>query len=156
MQLPLGIFAISAATVVPFPFFPQASGNEMGALRDTFDYSFRMVMFITFPCMIGLIVLREPIVVLLFKRGEFESGTTKALLYYSIGLWAFASVRIVVSIFYALRDTRTPVITALISFMANIVLSLLLMKFSLEAWRACAGDFIVFDAECCASLTGAR
>ena len=44
-----------------------------------------------------------------------------------MGLWAFSSVRIIVSMFYAFRDTKTPVITALISFLANIVLSLLLM-----------------------------
>ncbi|MDP2863597.1 MAG: murein biosynthesis integral membrane protein MurJ [Desulfobacterales bacterium] len=132
VQLPLGIFAISAATAIFPALSRQASGNDMGAFRETFDYSIRIVLFITFPCMIGLIVLREPIVALLFKRGEFDAQTAaltaQALLYYSMGLWAFASVRIVVSMFYALRDTRTPVITALISFLANVVLSLLLMK----------------------------
>ncbi|RPH51102.1 MAG: murein biosynthesis integral membrane protein MurJ [Desulfobacteraceae bacterium] len=132
VQLPLGIFAISAATAIFPALSRQASGNEMEAFRETFDYSLRIVMFITFPCMIGLIVLREPIVALLFKRGEFDAQTAaltaQALLYYSTGLWAFASVRIIVSVYYALRDTRTPVITALISFLANVVLSLLLMK----------------------------
>jgi putative peptidoglycan lipid II flippase len=132
VQLPLGIFAISAATAVFPALSRQASENEMEAFRDTFDYSVRMVMFITFPCMIGLIVLGEPIIMLLFKRGEFDvqsaTLTAQALLYYSTGLWAFALVRIVVSMFYALRDTSTPVITASISLFANVVLSLLLMK----------------------------
>lgn len=132
VQLPLGIFAISAATAIFPALSRQASANDMTAFRETFDYSLRLVLFITLPCMAGLIVLREPIVALLFKRGEFDAQTAaltaQALLYYSTGLWAFASVRIVVSMFYALRDTRTPVITALISFAANVLLSLLLMK----------------------------
>ncbi|MBU1053138.1 MAG: murein biosynthesis integral membrane protein MurJ [Proteobacteria bacterium] len=132
VQFPLGLFAISVATAIFPALSRQASENDMNALKETFDYSIRMVMFITFPCMIGLIVLREPIVVLLFKRGEFDIQTAKmtaqALLYYSIGLWAFASVKITVPVFYALKDTKTPVIAALISFLANIALSLLLMK----------------------------
>lgn len=70
VQLPLGIFAISAATAIFPALSRQASGNDMGAFRETFDYSIRIVLFITFPCMIGLIVLREPIVALLFKKGR--------------------------------------------------------------------------------------
>jgi len=53
--------------------------------------------------------------------------TAYALLYYSIGLWAFSAVRIVVSTFYALQDTKTPVITAAVSVGANIVLGIILM-----------------------------
>lgn len=132
VQFPLGIFAISAATAIFPALSRQASLNDMNALKKTFDYSIRMVMFITFPCMIGLIVLREPIVILLFKRGEFDMQTVRltaqALLCYSIGLWAFASVKITVPVFYALKDTKTPVIAASISFLANVALSLLLMK----------------------------
>ncbi|WP_435547278.1 murein biosynthesis integral membrane protein MurJ [Desulfobacterium sp. N47] len=132
VQFPLGVFAISAATAIFPALSRQASENDMNALKETFDYSIRMVLFITFPCMIGLIVLREPVIILLFKRGEFDMQTVKltaqALLCYSIGLWAFASVKITVPVFYALKDTKTPVITALISFIANIALSFLLMK----------------------------
>lgn len=132
IQFPLGIFAISAATAIFPALSRQASENDINAIKETFDYSIRMVLFITFPCMIGLIVLREPIIVLLFKRGEFDMQTVKltaqALLCYSSGLWAFASVKITVPVFYALKDTKTPVITALISFVVNIALSLLLMK----------------------------
>ncbi len=132
IQFPLGIFAISAATAIFPALSRQASENNINALKETFDYSIRMVMFITFPCMIGLIVLREPILILLFKRGEFDMQTVKltaqALLCYSVGLWAFASVKITVPVFYALKDTKTPVITALISFLVNVLLSLLLMN----------------------------
>lgn len=81
--------------------------------------------------MIGLIVLREPIVALLFQRGEFGADSTRltayALIFYSAGLWAFSAVRVVVSTFYSLQDTVTPVKMASISIIANILLSLLLM-----------------------------
>jgi len=82
--------------------------------------------------MIGLIVLREPIVAMLFKRGAFDVNTTgltaDALLYYSVGLWAFSGVRILVSTFYALQDTKTPVKIAVVSVAANILFSIMLMS----------------------------
>jgi putative peptidoglycan lipid II flippase len=82
--------------------------------------------------MVGLILLREPIIELLFQRGEFDAESTrltsKALLYYAIGLWAFSAVRIVTATFFALQDTRTPVKTAAISIIANVVFSILLMR----------------------------
>ena len=91
----------------------------------------RMVFFITLPCMAGLIVLREPIVALLFQRGLFDAQSTRltasALLYYTTGLWALSAVRIVLTAFYALKDTATPVHMAVLSIAANIVLGILLM-----------------------------
>ena len=81
--------------------------------------------------MAWLITLREPIVAMLFQRGAFDIQTTRltadALLYYALGLWAFSAVRIVVSTFYAIQDTRTPVISATISIAANILLGVALM-----------------------------
>ncbi len=131
VQFPLGIFAIATATAVLPSLSRQAAQNDLSAVRDTFSYAMRMIFFITIPSMVGLIVLREPIVALLFKRGAFDAETTRltayALLYYSIGLWAFSAVRIVVSTFYALQDTKTPVRMAVISVGANIMLGIILM-----------------------------
>ncbi|MGD9105201.1 MAG: murein biosynthesis integral membrane protein MurJ [Desulfobacterales bacterium] len=131
VQFPLGIFAIATATAVLPTLSRQSAENDLRALRNTFSYAMKMVFFITIPSMVGLIVLREPIVALLFKRGAFDSETTRltayALLYYSIGLWAFSAVRIVVSTFYALQDTKTPVRMAIVSVCSNIVLGVILM-----------------------------
>jgi putative peptidoglycan lipid II flippase len=92
----------------------------------------RLIFFIIFPAMVGLILLRTPIVHLFFEHGRFSSadtaGTASAVLAYAIGLWAFAGVRIIVSAFYALQDTRTPVIVAAIALAGNVLLSLLLMR----------------------------
>jgi putative peptidoglycan lipid II flippase len=131
VQFPLGIFAIATATAVLPSISRQAAKNDLEAVQDTFAYAMNLVFFITIPAMVGLIVLREPIVALLFKRGAFDAKTTHltayALLYYSVGLWAFSAVRIVVSTFYALQDTKTPVRMAVISVCANIILGIILM-----------------------------
>ncbi len=131
VQFPLGIFAISMSVAVLPSLSRQAAANKLRELSDTFVYAIQLIFFITLPAMTGLIVLREPIVALLFQRGEFGPESTRltayALIFYSLGLWAFSAVRILVSTFYSLQDTVTPVKIASISIFANILLSILLM-----------------------------
>ncbi|MFP4158924.1 MAG: murein biosynthesis integral membrane protein MurJ [Desulfobacterales bacterium] len=131
VQFPLGIFAISTSVAVLPSLSRQAAARDYEALADTFAYSINLILFITIPSMAGLIVLREPIVGLLFMRGAFDSEsmrlTAYALFHYSVGLWAFSSVRILVSTFYALQDTKTPVKMATYSIIANIALGVILM-----------------------------
>ncbi len=131
VQFPLGVFAIALATAVLPTLSKQAAAMDMEGLRSSFSYALRLVFFVTIPAMVGLIVLREPIVQLLFQRGAFDFATThltaEALLYYSVGLWAFSGVRVVVATFYALQDTKTPVKIAVVSLLVNIVLSVVLM-----------------------------
>jgi putative peptidoglycan lipid II flippase len=131
VQFPLGVFAIALATAVLPSLSKQAAAEDLEGLRASFSYALKLVFFITIPAMTGLIIMREPIVQLLFQRGAFDADTTRmtaqALLFYGLGLWAFSGVRIVVSSFYALQDTKTPVKTAVVSLLVNIVLSLLLM-----------------------------
>ncbi len=132
VQFPLGIFAIATATAVLPSLSRQAAAGDIDKLKDTFDHTLKLVFFITIPASVGLIVLREPIVALLFKRGEFDVRATlltaQPLLYYSMGLWAFSAVRIVAAVFFALQDTRTPAIMAGISIVANIFLGVVLMN----------------------------
>ncbi len=131
VQFPLGLFAISMSVAILPSLSRQAAARDMKGLNDTFAYAIKLIFFITLPAMTGLIILRRPIVSLLFERGAFDpvssALTADALLYFSIGLWAFSAVRIVVPTFYALQDTRTPVITGIVSVFANIILCLLLM-----------------------------
>lgn len=131
VQFPLGIFAISTSVALLPSLSRQASARDYKALADTFSYSMKMILFITIPSMAGLIVLREPIVGLLFMRGAFDIESMKltayALFHYSVGLWAFSAVRILVSTFYALQDTKTPVKMATYSIAANIAFGILLM-----------------------------
>ena len=132
VQFPLGVFAIAAATAVLPSLSRQAAIEDYGALKDTFGHALKLVFFISMPAMLGLIVLRESIVALLFQRGEFDTLATqltaRALLYYSLGLWAFSAVRIVAATFFAMQDSRTPVKMAGISILANMAMGVVLMK----------------------------
>ena len=104
VQFPLGIFAIAATTAVLPSLSRQAAAQDWTALKETLGQAFRMIFFLTVPAMVGLILLREPIVALLFERGEFDATATRltagALSYYASGLWAFATVRIVATSFF--------------------------------------------------------
>jgi putative peptidoglycan lipid II flippase len=130
-QFPHGIFGIAIATAILPTMSRQAAVKDYGALRDTLSFGIRYIMFINIPAAVGLIVLRVPITSFLFQRGAFDYtatvGTAEALLYYSLGLWAYSGVRIVNSAFYSLQQTKLPVIGAVISVIANICFSLLLM-----------------------------
>jgi putative peptidoglycan lipid II flippase len=131
VQFPLGVFAIAISTAVLPSLSREAAEKDFDGLRETLSHAIRLTMFITIPAMVGLIVLREPIIRLLFQRGAFDSFTTimtaQALLFYSVGLWAFAALRVFVSAFYSLQDTKTPVKVAVVAMLANIIFSLLLM-----------------------------
>jgi putative peptidoglycan lipid II flippase len=104
----------------------------MEELRATLGFGLRMIVFIMFPAMLGLIFLRTPIVHLFFEHGTFTAHdtaeTAMAVLCYAVGLWAFGGVRIIVAAFYSLQDTKTPAISAAVAVAANIVFSLLLMS----------------------------
>lgn len=131
IHFPLGVFGVALATALLPTLSAQAARNATEELRHTLSFGVRLIFFITVPAMIGLILLRRPIIHLLFQHGEFgpldTAGTATAVLYYAVGLWAFAAVRVVVPAFYSMKDTRTPVKVGVLAMGANIVLNLLLM-----------------------------
>jgi len=131
LQFPLGIFAISLGTAALPSFSSLAARKNFGALQEGLSYSLRLVNFITLPAALGLMVLSVPVFALLFQRGAFDARTTmlaaQALVFFSFGLWGISGTRLVVPAFYALEDTKTPVIVALFSFALNFLLSLILM-----------------------------
>jgi putative peptidoglycan lipid II flippase len=110
----------------------QAAARDFDALKKTFAFSLRIVSFITIPAAVGLIVLREPIIRVLFEHGRFVAESTRltarALLYYAIGLPAFAAIKLIVPGFYSTQDTRTPVRVAGYTLVLNIVLNTIFLK----------------------------
>jgi putative peptidoglycan lipid II flippase len=131
VEFPLGVFAIAVSTAVLPSLSKQAAGQEMDDFRDTLRHALSLVFFITIPSMAGLIALRKPIIHLFFERGAFDPFSTDmtavALFYYTVGLWAFSGIRVMVSSFYALQDTKTPVKVAAVAMVAHLVFSLILM-----------------------------
>lgn len=133
MELVLGGYAIAVATAILPMMSHQAAANDFVALKKTLNFSVRIVAFITIPAALGLIILREPIIRVLFQHGQFLAESTRltarALLYFAVGLPALASVKLIVPAFYSTKDTRTPVIVAAFSLLLNIVLNIIFLQF---------------------------
>jgi len=131
VQFPLGVFAIAISTAVLPSLSGHAAEKDLDEFNRTLSHALRLVFFVTIPATLGLLVLGKPIISILFERGAFSPYaarmTWEALFYYTIGLWAFSGIRILVSAFYALQDTRTPVEVAVVALVVNIALSLVLM-----------------------------
>lgn len=130
-QLPLAIFGTAWAQAMLPTLSEHAVEEDIKKFKDTLSFSLRSVFFITIPAAIGLLILSTPIVRALFERGSFDRYSTEitsyALFYYSLGLFAYAGVKILVSAFYSLKDTLTPVKVALVALVLNIILNLTLM-----------------------------
>jgi putative peptidoglycan lipid II flippase len=131
VELPLGVFAIAVGTATLPSFSEQVALGKTEEFKRTIAFSLRLLLFITIPATVALIALRVPILSVLFQRGAFGAEATlltaEALLYYAVGLWAFSLIRIVVSAFYALQDTRSPMKAAIVALVVNAALSVALM-----------------------------
>jgi putative peptidoglycan lipid II flippase len=130
-EFPQGIFTVSIAQAILPSMSRQAAAGEMEGLKESLTFGLRLTLFITIPAMAGLLLCTTPIFTLLFMGGAFDYAkavkSAEALYYYSWGLSFVAIVRVLVPAFFALKDTRTPVVTALAAFLLNVGFSLILM-----------------------------
>lgn len=131
MQFPLGIFSTAIGTAL-LPMISRLSAvGDWEAAKKTLSFALRAVFLIVLPSSVGLIVLREPIVRLLFERGEFDAlstaRTASVLLFYSLGLFAHAGQTIIASAFYAVQDPKTPMKMGIFALIVNIFFNLILM-----------------------------
>lgn len=130
-QLPLGVFAAAVATVVYPSLSQMAARGDVTGLKDTLGIGIRLVALVTVPSAVGLMVLREPLVRLLFQRGAFDAGdtaaTAAALLFYALGMVGLGANAVLVTAFYSLRDTVTPVVIGGVGTAVNIALDYLLV-----------------------------
>jgi putative peptidoglycan lipid II flippase len=127
MQLPLGVFGVAVATVtLPLVSRSAALGNS-GEFRGALAHSMRLVMLLTIPSAIGLIILAEPIIALIYQHGRFTAAATvqtaAALRFYAIGLAGYAGVKVLAPAFYALDKRHLPMIVSLISIAVNFGLN---------------------------------
>ena len=130
IEFPLGVIAVSIATVMLPKLSSSAAEKNMDVFKSDYMYSLRMMLYILVPSLFGLIALRVPLCTVLFERGEFTSRevlmTAQAVLGYAVGLWAIGGLRVTVPAFYALKDTKTPVKIAFVAFIVNIILGYVL------------------------------
>jgi len=130
MTMPQVVIAQAIAIAALPTFAAQVARKQLSAMRHSLASTLRGVILLSLPATVGLIMLRGPVVGLLFERGQFDERSTTlvawALLWYTAGLVSHSVVEIVSRAFYALHDTKTPVLIGSAAMAGNIGLSLLL------------------------------
>ena len=130
-QLPLAIFGI-ALGIVLLPSLSRAiKVSDKETTHNIQNRSIEFSLLISLPSAIGLYILAEPIIHILFERGAFVKEdtfyTSQVLGYFALGLPAYIIIKVLVSCFFAREDTKTPLYISIISVLSNIILSLLLI-----------------------------
>lgn len=144
MLMPQIVIAQAIAIAALPTFSNQAARGQIAELRESLATTLRAVVFLSLPASVGLLFLRRPIVSMLFERGEFDSRSTDlvawALLWYAAGLVGHALVEIISRAFYALKNTRTPVLVGAAAMGLNVILSLTLpIGFERVGWIPLGG-----------------
>ncbi len=132
MMLPFGVFALSLSTVIFPTLTAQYARGDMPQMRATLWAGVRGLVFISAASAGGLFALREGIIRLLYEHGgKFTAQSTQlvaaALLWFSLGLVSYAVVEVLTRTFYAMQDTRTPVMIAVCTVLLNGLLATLLV-----------------------------
>ncbi|HEY7445585.1 MAG TPA: murein biosynthesis integral membrane protein MurJ [Vicinamibacterales bacterium] len=132
MYLPIGLFGVSIATAAIPGISTHAAREELTAMRGAIARGLRMMLMLNIPATLGLVALARPVVGLIFERGEFTSADTNAtaiaLMFYAPGLIGYSFVKLASPAFYALHDSRTPVIVSILTMVLNIVLNITLVR----------------------------
>ena len=132
MYLPLGLFGVSIATAAIPGIARRAAKDDVAGLRHEVASGIAMMTVLNVPATLGLIVLAHPIVAMLFERGAFTArdsdATAAALVCYAIGLTGYSVVKVVSPTFYALHESRTPVLVSAASVLVNAALNIALVR----------------------------
>jgi len=137
IEFPLGVVAVSLATVTLPALSGYAAREDYGGFGSEYLRLLRRMLFIIVPAMVGIIVLRVPLCNFLYQHGQFDYvaviNTSQAILGYGFGLFAVGGIRVTVPAFFALQDTKTPVKIAFFCFLLNAVCGFVLgFVFSLD------------------------
>ena len=133
MQLVLGSYAIAMSTALLPTMSHLIAAGKWDEMKRTFGFSLRIVSFITVPAAVGLVLLRRPIVQVLFQHGQFLAESTaltaRALFCYSLGLPAFAAIKLITPMYYSVQDTWTPARVGAWSLLMNVALNAIFLLF---------------------------
>jgi len=131
-EFPLGIFAVSVAVATLPTLSDHVADKDLKSFTHTVNYSVRLSFLISIPAAVGLFLLAEPIVTVLFQRGAFTpamaAATAGALKFFAVGIPLVSADRNLVPSFYALRKPKIPVMTAAVALVINVVAALILMQ----------------------------
>ena len=131
IYLPIGLFGVAVGVVNLRDVSVFATQEKWEDLKETVANSIKLISILSIPSAVGLMVLAVPIVHVLFERGEFTAAdtlyTAYAVIFYSLGLFAYSCIKVYVPTFYALNDTRTPVRISLTAVASNLAINLILV-----------------------------
>jgi putative peptidoglycan lipid II flippase len=127
MQLPLGIFGVALGTVALPLLARMAAAGNTHAFRTELAHGMRLAFLMTIPASIGLILLADPIVSVLYQHGRFTAHETAeaaaALRFYAIGLCGYAALKVLVNAFYAIDRRKTPMVVSCFAVALNLLLN---------------------------------
>lgn len=131
-QLPMALIGTAIGTVMlPLLSRQMREGNKEQAIN-TQNRALEVALLLSLPCTVALVLIANPLMLVLFQRGEFgaaeTSGAAMALMAFAVGLPAFVMVKIFTPCFFAIYDTKTPVKIAMACLVANIIFNLLLIQ----------------------------
>ncbi len=144
MLMPQMAIAQSIAIAAMPTFSRQVAIGKISEMRASLAATLRWVLLLSLPASIGLILLRQPIISLLYRNQIFDQRSVDlvawALLWYAAGLVGHSLVEILSRAFYALHDTRTPVTVGVIAMSLNVVFSLVFSRlFARTGWMPHGG-----------------
>ncbi len=132
MQFPIGVFGVAIATVALPSVSRHHAQDNLPAFGKTVEEALRLAFYLTLPASLGLAILAEPIIRLIYQHGRFDAvatyQTSLALQAYSIGLAGYAGIKVLVPCFYALNLSKTPVKISLFGMAINLLLCYVLVK----------------------------
>jgi putative peptidoglycan lipid II flippase len=127
MQLPLGIFGVAVGTVTLPLVSRTAALGDMAGFRSALAHAIRLVTLLTIPAAVGLILLAEPIISVIYEHGRFTAEATRqtaaALRFYAIGLAAYSAVKVLAPAFYAIDRRYLPMVVSIFSILVNFALN---------------------------------
>lgn len=127
MQLPLGVFGVAIATVTLPLVSRVAALGDLEKFRSTLSRAIRLALFLTMPSAIGLMVLAQPIIAIIYQRGKFHDHdtlqTAEALQFYALGLVAYSCIKVLSPAFYAMNRRWTPMMVSFLSIGLNLLLN---------------------------------
>tara|TARA_R110002167_G_scaffold8869_1_gene40692 strand:+ start:69759 stop:71447 length:1689 start_codon:yes stop_codon:yes gene_type:complete len=133
LEFPLGLFGIGIATVILPSLSKLHSKNDPKQFAATLDWGIRVISLFGWPALAGLMILAQPIIMVLFMRGEFSQTdvlqVSMALFAYLSGLLSFMFIKVLAPGYYARQDTKTPVKIGIKSMVANMAFNLMLAPF---------------------------
>jgi len=133
MQLPIGLFGVAMGSAMLPRIARNAAQGNLGQFRDTLSRALVSTLLLTIPSSVGLAILGDSMIGLIFERGRFTPFDTQqtalALSCYAAGLAGFSALKLLAPAFYALGDSRTPMFVSMASVAVNFVIATSLVRF---------------------------